>query len=37
MTFFCTTRILRVVGRQSMRQSTDFLLIYWHNKKKQVK
>ena len=25
MTFYCATRILRVVGRQSIRQSTDFL------------
>ena len=25
MTFFCATRILRVIGRQSIRQSTDFL------------
>ena len=24
MTFFCATRILRVIGRQSIRQSTDF-------------
>ena len=31
MTFFCATRILRVIGRQSIRQSTDFLLIFWHN------
>ena len=30
---FCATRILRVIGRQSIRQSTDFLLIFWHNKK----
>ena len=37
MTFFCALRILRVIGRQSIRQSTDFLLIFWHNKKKQVK
>ena len=37
MTFFCATRILRVIGRQSIRQLTDFLLIFWHNKKKQVK
>ena len=32
MTFFCATRILRVIGHQSIRQSTDFLLIFWHNK-----
>ena len=37
MTFFCATRILRVIGRQSIRQSTDFLLIFWHNKKKTSK
>ena len=37
MTFFCATGILRVVGRQGIQQSTDFLLIFWHNKKKQVK
>ena len=24
MTFFCATRILRVIGCQSIRQSTDF-------------
>ena len=24
MTFFCATRILRVIGRQSIRQSTNF-------------
>ena len=29
--------ILRVIGHQSIWQSTDFLLIFWHNKKKQVK
>ena len=34
MTFLCATLILRVIGRQSIRQSTDFLLIFWHNKKK---
>ena len=34
---FCATRILRVIGRQSIRQSTAFLLIFWYNKKKQVK
>ena len=37
MTFFCATRILRVIGRQSTRHSTDFLLIFWHNKKKTSK
>ena len=37
ISFFCATRILRVIGHQSIRQSTDFLLIFWHNKKKQVK
>ena len=37
MTFFCATRILRVIGRQSIRQSTEFLLIFWHNKKKTSK
>ena len=30
---FFAQRILRVIGRQSIRQSTDFLLIFWHNKK----
>ena len=35
---FCATRILRVIGRQSIRQSTNFfLLIFWHNKKKTSK
>ena len=34
---FCATRILRVIGRQSIRQSTDFLLIFWHNKKNTSK
>ena len=39
MTFFCATRILRVIGRQSIRQSVNkfFLLIFWHNKKKTSK
>ena len=31
MTFFCAMRILQVIGRQSIRQSTNFLLNFWHN------
>ena len=41
MTFFCAMRILRVIGRQSIIKYTTvnrfFLLIFLHNKKKQVK
>ena len=34
MTFFCAMRILRVIGRRLYdTDSTDFLLIFWHNKK----
>ena len=37
MTFFCATRILRVTGRQSKRQSTDFFTDFLAEYKKQVK
>ena len=40
MTFICATRILRVIGRQSIRQSTDFLLIFFciiKNKTSKIK
>ena len=34
---FCATRILRVTGRQSIRQSTDFFTDFLAYYKKQVK
>ena len=36
MTFFCATRILRVIGRQSIRQSADFFTDFFGIIKKKT-